>query len=362
MNDRAYQLIDAWFDGAIDDVELAELEVALLESLDTRHEFWRRASLHGMLHEAAKIEFAAGDANAAPACSAASARRLSMATAGTWLRGGLAAGMALLLLGGCGIGSVVTSLAFAYAGLRGAIPPAIVVHEEGFERPPAPEPRDVPDRLDVWSGDETVVVGLEHGIVPRSGSKMLKFLSPRPQGATYRGDAAEIWRFIDLESVRAAAGTHDVRIDFSACFNGCGARGEPRKCRISAIATDTHPRELGRNWREQFEAAQKNPIAVATAQVCERVDADAATWQRFSVTVTAPPRARYLLLHCLTEYRPGEDQDVSDRCGQYVDDFEVAVTAAHPAVVTVVAHDKHDERGEHGKQDEHVRPAREVRR
>ena len=37
MNDRAYQLIDAWFDGAIDDVELAELEVALLESLETSH-------------------------------------------------------------------------------------------------------------------------------------------------------------------------------------------------------------------------------------------------------------------------------------------------------------------------------------
>jgi len=245
--------------------------------------------------------------------------------------------MALLVVSGCGIGSVVTSLAFAYSGLLGRVQQAIIVHEEGFEHPPAPEQRHVPDRLDVWSGDETVVVGAEYGIVPRSGERMLKFLSPRPQGAVYRGLASEIWRVIDLESVRAAAGTRDVRIDFSACFNGSQSGGESRQCWISAIATDTHPRDLGHEWEEQFEAAQKNPIAVATAQARERIDADLQTWQRFSVTVTAPEGARYLLLHCLTEYRSDEDADVATRCGQYIDDIDIAVSAARPAVGTVAA-------------------------
>lgn len=340
MDDRTNHLIEAWLDGTIDDVEFAELEVALLESLDVRHEFWRRAALHGVLHEAAKIEFPAGDAPAvspSPPVITASPAQLGR---GRWLKGGIAVGVALLVVGGCGIGSVVTSLAFAYSGMLGRVQPAVVVHEEGFEHPPAPELRHVPDRLDVWSGDETAVVGAEYGIVPRSGDKMLKFLSSRPQGAVYQGKASEMWRIIDLESVRAAAGTRDVRIDFSACFNGCAGRGEPRQCWISAIATDTHPGKLGHDWEEQFEAALKNPVAVATAQARERIDADPATWQRFSVTVTAPPGARYLLLHCLTEYRPDEDQDVATRCGQYVDDIDVTVSTARPAIVTAVSQRK----------------------
>jgi hypothetical protein len=331
MNERTNHLIESWLDGTIGDLELAELEVAILESVDVRHAFWRRAALHGALHEAAKIEFAVGDA---PAGGPELANPASSFVRGSWLRGGIAASMALLLLGGCGIGSVVTSLAFAYAGLLGPGQPAVVVHEEGFERPPAPDVRFIPDQLDVWGGDETVVVAAEHGIAPRTGDRMLKFLSPRPQGAAWEGQASEIWRFIDLESLRAAAGSRDVRIDFSACFNGCAGRGEPRRCWISAIATDVNPQELGDDWAEQFKAAQENPVAVATAQTRERIDADPETWQRFSVTVTAPPRARYLLLHCLAEYRPGEDDDVATRCGQYVDDIDVAVSAARSAVVS----------------------------
>jgi len=335
--DHTHALIEAWLDGVIDDVGLAELEVGLLESAEVRREFWRRAALHGMLCEAAKVAFAGG-VEAVPAQSGPPAVGSGLALGGRrrWLRGSVAAGMAVILISGCGLGSAVTSLAFAYSGWLDRGQPA-VVHEEGFERPPAPEQRYLPDRLDVWGGDETVVVGPEHGIVPQSGDRMLKFLSPRPQGATYPGLASEIWRVIDLESLRGAARSRDVRIDFSACFNGC-QRGAPRNCWISAIATDALPETLGRDWEQQFKAAQERPAAVASGQARELLDADPATWQRFSVTVTAPPGARYLLLHCLSEYRSTEDADVADRCGQYVDDLSVAVTAAEPAVVEVASH------------------------
>lgn len=333
IDDHTHRLIEAWLDGTIDDVELSELEVAILESLAVRREFWRRATLHGMLHEAAKIEFAAVDLPDESPGPFPRTRSGPLLGRGGWLRSGLIGGVAMLVLSGCGIGSAVTSLALAYAGMLGRGQPAVVVHEESFEHPPAPERRGVPVRLDVWGGDESVVVAAEHGIVPRSGDKMLKFLAAAPGGVVGPWGAGEIWRCIDLESVRAAAGTRDVRIDFSACFNGCAGRGEPRFCWISAIATDAHPSELGPDWRTQFEAAQNNPTAVATAQSRGYVDADLATWQRFSVTVTAPPNARFLLLHCLTEYRPDEDQDVATGCGQYVDDIDVAVSAAPPSIV-----------------------------
>lgn len=332
-SDRTVQLIEAWFDGGLDDVAGAELEVALLESADVRREFWRRAAVHGMLHEAAKVAFARSGIESDASADDPPGSPDPTGRGRGWLRGSVAAGIAVLFIGGCGIGSAVTSLAFAYTGWLGRGQPALVVHEEGFERPPAPEQRYLPERLDIWSGDETIVVGPEHGIAPRSGERMLKFLSPRPQGASYHGLASEIWRVIDLEDVRAAAGTHDVRIDFSACFNGCNRGGNPRRCWISAIATDVHPQTLGDDWQEQFKAAEERPAAVATAQARELLDADPATWQRFSVTVTTPPGARYLLLHCLAEYRAGADADVASRCGHYVDDIDVAVTAAAPPVV-----------------------------
>jgi len=100
-------------------------------------------------------------------------------------------------------------------------------------------------------------------------------------------------------------------------------------------------RRVGTNAeREGAAAAAPAPQPAPPPQAGGRIDAAPDTWQRVSVAVTAPEGARYLLLHCLTEYRPDEDADVATRCGQYVDDIDIAVSAAAPAVVTVADHRK----------------------
>ena len=317
---RTHLLMEAWLDGGIDDAELVELEGALLESAEMRREFWRRASLHGLIREAVKI------AGVPPQVAGGSGIRIPRRS---WLSGGFAAGVAAVLLGGCGIGSVVTSMAFAYAGLRGWDARSVVIHEEGFEQPPAPRQDFIPQRPDVWSGDETVVVGVHRNVFPRTGGHMLRFVSGHPQGAVYEGKGAEIWRIIDVEAARTAAGSRDVRIDFSASFNGVDDRvdpgREPLQFWVTAVATDVPPAELAGLWNDRFLYDDISPTSLSAAQSRDAIDADPATWERIATSLAIPARARFVVLHC-TAALPAAAVEADQLPGYYVDDISVVVT------------------------------------
>jgi hypothetical protein len=317
---RPHLLMEAWLDGAIRDAELVELEAALLESAELRREFWRRASLHGLIREAVKIVGASPQI--ADGHGIRPARR-------SWLRARVAAGAAFVLLGGLGIGTVVTSMAFAYAGLRVWDPRALVIHEEGFERPPSPRQDFIPQQTDVWSGDETEVVGVERNVFPRTGGRMLRFVSGHPQGAVYEGKGAEIWRIIDVETVRVAAGSRGVRIDFSGYFNGVVEGGdpgsEPLRFWVTAVATDAPPADLAELWNDRFLYDEISPTSLSAAQSRDAIDDDPATWDRIATSLAVPPRARFVVLHCAAALPPAE---VEPGRGPryYVDDLSVVVT------------------------------------
>jgi len=328
---RTHLLMEAWLDGAIEDDELVELEAALLESAEMRREFWRRASLHGLIREAVKI------AGAPPVDSTRIAGGNDIGPPRrSWFRGGLAAGAAFVLLGGCGIGSVVTSMAFAYVGLRGWDTRAVVIHEEGFEMPPAPRQDYIPLQPDVWSGDETEVVSEQNQIAPRSGGGMLRFVSGHPAGAVYAGEGSEIWRIIDLEEVRAAVGTRDVRVELAAFCNGVDPGFEPLRFWLSVIATDIHPDRLGDRWADQILAARSNPASIAAAQTRDAIDADPSTWERVAASVTVPAKARYLLLHCAAALAEA-DATLGRHPRHYVDDITVTAEPAEKQPMRTVA-------------------------
>jgi len=317
---RTHLLMEAWLDGGIDDAELVELEAALLESAEMRREFWRRASLHGLIREAVKI------AGVPPQVAGGSGIRTQRRS---WLSGGLAAGAAVLLLGGLGIGSVVTSMAFAYAGLRVWDSRAVVIHEEGFEQPPAPRQDFIPQQPDVWSGDETEVVGVDSNVFPRTGGHMLRFVSGHPRGALYEGKGAEIWRIIDVEAARAAAGSRDVRIDFSGYFNGVDPGSKPLQFWVTAVATDAPPADLTGLWNDRFLYDDISPTSLSAAQSRDGIDADPATWDRIATSLTVPRRARFVVLHCAAALLPVPGE--ADRSPRYyVDDLSVVVTPVAP--------------------------------
>lgn len=336
--ERLCQLIDGWLDATLDDTAFADLEAALAESADARREFWDRAVLHGLLREAIKTAHApTRDGQAAPQPEPEPAPPRQPATAAPSLAilwrlfdRGRAAAIGILLLGGCGVGSIVTSLAFAYSAL--GIPAAgiAVLHEEGFELPPPPDQSHLPNEPDLWSGDETEVVPADAGIVPRSGRQMLRFVSGHPRGATYAGGGSEIWRIIDLREARAAAGSRDIQVEFSAFFNGAGGEAEPLRFWLSIIATDAGPDALGDRWGDQFLAADADPATIAAAQTRDAIDDDPLSWERLSAAVTVPAKARYLLLHCAAVLpKPGTSAATVAR--HYVDDITIA---ARPVTAT----------------------------
>jgi hypothetical protein len=342
--------------------ELAEMEQQLLESSVARRDFWRRAALHGLLHEAARVAFAEAPPlpGHAATVSVSAEKALPLVTEsvglgrrasawqvtdqlaafgrGRWFWPGAVAAACLLLVGGVGIGSLLTTLAVAHAGRTtpdGVEPFPVLV--EGFELPPAPLADYLPNTTDCWSGDETRVVGRDawddSRMLPHTGEHMLQFVSGHPRGESYPGVASEIWRFIDLEQMRALAGSREIRVELSAWFNGTPSPESPRRlCGLKVIATQHAPGQVDQStWLKQVEGA--NPDAavagsrpVAAAETNEELDEDPASWQRVAVVVAVPAHARYLLLHCYARGRT-ESAFTSGECGpgQYIDDIALTV-------------------------------------
>ena len=354
---RVATLVERWLDDAISAEEIAEMESALLESSLARRTFWQRAGLHGLLHEAARITFGgaaesmaeAADAVAASGCEIADSlrgewtgtRQPSQFRSGWW-RPGVLAACCLLLIGGVGLGSLVTSLATAYAGRVAAEESgAITVLAEGFESLPAPTQDYLPTTLDSWGGDETRVVGRgewdANRMLPRSGQSMLRFVSGHPRGRDYAGVASEIWRFIDLDELRAIAGSKDIRVELSAWFNSVEpAEGCVPLCGLRAIATHLGPGDvkdtlwLNNDVLGDPDAAVERPPSMAAAESKDRLDVDPASWQLLTVVLSLPPGSpRYLLVHCYALDRSAAAAAAADRLpGQYVDDISLTVEPA----------------------------------
>jgi hypothetical protein len=354
---RVATLVDRWLDDAISADEIAEMESMLLESSGARRTFWRRAGLHGLLHEAARIRFGGSVESPAEAAETVAAsggaignsrrgeragrRRPSRFTAGWW-RPGVLAACCLLLVGGGGLGSLVTSLATAHASRVAAEGSgAITVLAEGFESPPAPAEDYLPTTLDSWGGDETRVVGRgewdANRMLPRSGQSMLRFVSGHPRGRDYAGVASEIWRFVDLDELRAIAGSKDIRVELSAWFNSVQpAEGCVPLCGLRAIATHLGPGDVKDTlWLDNGvlgdpDAAEERPSSMAAAESKDRLDADPASWQPLTVVLSLPAGSpRYLLVHCYALDRSAAAAAAADRLpGQYVDDISLTVEPA----------------------------------
>lgn len=315
MSERAADLIERWLDGLLDDAGVAELEAAVLESAAVRREFWDRVAFHGLVREAAKMRFDAGVV-AAPVVPAGGLRR-------PWGRQLVGVLLSLVLVGGFGVATVVTSLAWTVPAARRA---GVVVHEEGFEAPPPPASDYVPEVSGVWSGDETEVVGGERGIRPYAGAKMLRFVSSHPRGDEYRGKASEIWRIIDLAALGDGARAEGAMAEITAVFNGVPVADRTIPAGgVAIVATDRSPNAVEQPWLYEFGAVETSPMNVAIARSEEVLDEDVATWQRLSAVVGIPPGARYLILHCHVEGRPLTGDEAWNPSGQYLDDIQLTV-------------------------------------
>lgn len=332
LEDRTIELIHGWLDGSLNDAGFAELEATLAESAEARDRFWTEVRLHGELHQAIKAGFSTVAAVAAqPAASWPMAFGAALRRHAAWF-----AGAAALVAGGCGLGSVATSLSLAYAGLLPVRPQPVVVIDEGFESEPHPLHTALPRSPGYWSGDVTAVVGAENGVRPERGRGMLRFDGTGPAGESdAAGSASEIWRLVDLAAIRRQLGISGDHAGFTlkleASFNGVApSAGRRPRCLLKAIATDaTWPTSHSIWLRSGLTSARSDDpsIVYVLAEQSAWLDPDPASWQRMTITLHAPPTAGSLMLYCVMSDTTDAAAAAEHRFeGQYVDAIRLTMT------------------------------------
>ncbi len=343
-DDHTDALIQSWLDGSLDDRSFAELEAVLAASPAARQQFWAEVQFHGELHEAFKLRcshLAAVVPAAEQPAPATAVRGRARSTGGGWgRRTRWLAAAATLMLGGCGVGSVATSLSLAYAGWAPAAKQPVVVIHEGFEAPPAPRADFVPRQPGFWSGDVTEVVGAEQQITPKAGRSMLRFVSTSPADESPAFNvASELWRLVDLDEVRQQLGADhspvDLELRLTATFNGVPpSAGRQPKCGLKMIATDAASPAAHAIWLQSGLTNAQSDNPAATYVMGEQqlfFDPDPGSWQRLTVQLHAPATARYLMLYCHVHDSSDAARDTSVRFeGQYVDEIELTAQPASP--------------------------------
>lgn len=157
-DERLIVLLDAYLDGVLTSDEKLELERMLLQSDGARREFWRRASLHGWTHAAAKVNYGAKPAEEV-AREWRALRGIAIESIISWLNRVSQLGWKLVYAGGACAAAVVLWL-----GIR-ALQPPIADDDTGVQVTAMPEPLGTTNAIAmltrgtsvVWDGSSNVV-------------------------------------------------------------------------------------------------------------------------------------------------------------------------------------------------------------
>lgn len=306
-NGSDLDLIRCCRDGEASPEQWADLEARLRGDAAFRDAYVRYANLD------VALEAAAGAAQAGPVSTPA-----PFAVGGIrprWLRG-----WARPAIAGMAAGLVSASVVWAVAmpqwvDVRVAIRTLL---DERFESGVSASLPGLPRDCGIWSGDEAVVVAKEQGVKPRSGTRMLRFLS-----ASYAGDYAprnqwsDVYRLVDLRGVERG-GHEQVRL--TARFAQVPVADEEQyACSVEAIALEHDPGAPP--LRLALPRALENG-SVAGARTVPLVGDR--QWQEVSVDVPLSPKTRFVLLHvAATRTSPAVESGPVRFRGHYMDDVKL---------------------------------------
>ena len=213
------------------------------------------------------------------------------------------------------VGMLCTTVVFAYVGPSLVKPKTIFA--EGFEsvvRTASGLPRETGS----WGGDESVVVGSAAGVKPRTGGRMLRFLSgSHPGENSPRSQWGDVYRIVDVSGL-AGAGRTVARV--STNFAQAEVTGEERfACSVRAFALDrdlsTLPSPLNQMWLQQNHNASGSRRAVLT---------DSGRWQEVSVELPITSQTRFLVLHlAVDQEQPTITSGTVQFPGHFMDDVKV---------------------------------------
>ena len=179
-------------------------------------------------------------------------------------------------------------------------------------------PGNLPTAPGNWRGDLSASVAAEMGIVPHSGTTMLKFQATdaQPGPDTLTGQQ---WQVVDLGQFAAAIAAGGVRAEALAWFNRvAGDERTDRRFDLRVMAFDGSPGDLP----ERYLAS--NWLAEDTAPLVSAGD----RWQKVGASLPLPPGTTYMLVEISVSEDVSNDADAPEFAGHYADDISLMLTSA----------------------------------
>lgn len=155
-----------------------------------------------------------------------------------------------------------------------------------------------PEEFNVWGGDHIVRVAAERGIIPKSGSAMLRFMGAMRPGMPVEraGNASELYCWIDLRPLHAQWKGRRVTAEFSTWFNRVSSPHSDLTAPTVIAATYGPGVAPGMAAWETRLRGDHPQHALSNCDAEIRSDADPVTWEQATARVTIAPDAELLLL------------------------------------------------------------------
>ncbi|HWL08604.1 MAG TPA: hypothetical protein VNQ76_09375 [Planctomicrobium sp.] len=331
------QLIQGYFDSSLTAEELAEFESQLSQSEAARKRFWKLAEVHGLARTA--ISIAWPDATAADLKQFSSLQKMPPKTllSNRLTFPSVPKSSILILTVGVLLGMLTTGVAWAIVHVpRETFPKEqgkrdILV--ESFESGVVPLNSSVPEIPGIWSGDFTSTVGVEQGIHPFNGARMLRFLRADYPGKPDADDSyfSDVYRLIDLQLIRDEIHGGLAVIQASAMYNTIPpAPGERYGASIGMYAIS---REMASKTRgilgPDFGLTLSNESLAMARKHNPGLDHDPQTWEQVQCELRIPEQADYVLLHFSVCYSALHGRRVIFD-GHYMDDVQVKLVHRVP--------------------------------
>lgn len=321
-------------DGGGTQADLAALHQLLCQNESARDAWIRLTHLHAELASGVLLEGRAELRNnrekaqeTKPADFSEQEKRHSHRADLPWRRrfGRVAAALGVgLLLGGFG-----TSL------LRAVIEPrsgkVALLLADSFEAQLPPRGNGPPGEAGVWGGDRTELVGEQQGVRPRSGQRMLRFVSATFEGKPQESDSyiADVHRLVDLRPFSRELSAGDVTLRFTAHFNAHSypdAAPYTTGVYLHAITQETLRKNvLHRTVHELVEES----LGVSVSNT--PLDRDPATWQRATAELRLPPQTEFVWVHLTLTHPLGRSREGPRTfSGHFLDDLEASLVRRTP--------------------------------
>jgi len=233
-----------------------------------------------------------------------------------WINRGPAIAAAI----GVTVGLLGASVAWAAAlpwlvEVRGAV---TTIFTDKFETKAERTSPGLPTETTRWYGDEAVTVSEFEGVKPRSGFRMLQFLS-----ATYAGENAQrsqwgdVYRLVDL---RGLVGSKRTNARISASFAQSPVpEGTTFTCSVQGLALEVDPNDLPPNitlnWLRQHNSASGSRMIPLIGN---------RAWQDLSIEIPVTQKTQFVLLHlAVTQRAPILESGTPTFTHQFMDDVSV---------------------------------------